>query len=104
MGWKGEHWQWDFQGQTVGPMRLPEVEGHSTYSLPYVLCHISAGRKLNGAGTLQIGVKNVTNTSQPTPILNAETPFDESFDASRVYGPIEGRRIFVAWQMDLGRD
>lgn len=28
MGWKGEHWQWDFQGQTVGPMRLPEPYQH----------------------------------------------------------------------------
>ena len=102
-GWEGDRWQWDFQGQTVGPMLLPEVEGFPSHSTPYVLCHVSGGRKF-GRGTFRFGIKNLTNTSQPTPIIGAESPFDESFDASRVYGPIEGRRMFVGWSMNLGRD
>jgi hypothetical protein len=50
---------------------------------------------------LALGRENLTDTSQPTPIITAEAPFSESFDASCVYRHIEGRRAYFQWTESL---
>lgn len=97
-GWRWKDWSVGLQGQRVGPMRLPAVEGFALHSDPYTLLHLSCSRKL-GRHTLRGGWKNLTDTRQPTPLIAADQPFSEAFDASRVYGPIEGRRAFIEWSM-----
>ena len=91
-------WTFNLQAQTVGPMRLPAVADLPLHSTPYVLAHASAGRRF-GKHTLRVGMKNVSDTRQPTPLVAANAPFSEAFDASRIYGPIEGRRLFLEWQV-----
>ncbi len=91
-------WAFNLQGQTIGPMRLPAVADLPLYSTPYALLHVSAGRTF-GTHTLRLGFKNLTNTRQPHPLIAPEAPFSAAFDASRIYGPIEGRRAFVEWQV-----
>ena len=45
--------------------------------------------------------QNVTDATQRNPLLGVEDPFGDGFDASRVYGPLEGRRVFVEWRWRL---
>jgi len=32
---------------------------------------------------------------QENPVINAENPFSDTFDATQVWGPIQGRRFYV---------
>ena len=41
------------------------------------------------------------DATQRNPFLGIEDPFGEAFDASRVYGPLEGRRAFIEWAWRL---
>ena len=43
---------------------------------------------------LYLGVENATDFRQSNPILSAENPFDENFDASMIWGPVFGRMFF----------
>ena len=88
-------WQFNLQAQAVGPMRLPDVPGFDLHSAPYGLVNGYVGRTFGGRTTVRVGLKNATNTRQPTPLIAADRPFSVDFDASRVYGPIEGRRAFM---------
>ena len=83
--------------------------GHGSM-LIYALLHLTASHTLHLEPTDQshdrhltvsLGVKNLTNTSQPTPLLGGEDPFGEAFEASRVYGPIEGRRFLLRLSHDF---
>lgn len=41
------------------------------------------------------GAMNITDFKQKNPIIAANDPFSSRFDASNIWGPIEGRRIYV---------
>lgn len=110
VGHQGAQWGIDLQSQAVGPMKLPEYPGQSNQSTPYGLLHLTASHTLHLDPTkrshdrhltISLGVKNLTNTSQPTPLLGGEDPFGEAFEASRVYGPIEGRRFLLRLTRDF---
>ena len=103
-GRQGDRWGIDLQSQAVGPMKLPEYPGQPDRSTPYTLLHLTASRTLHLDPTEQshdrhltvsVGVKNLTNTTQPRPLLGGEDPFGEAFEASRIYGPVEGRRFLL---------
>ena len=70
-------------------------------SEPYALIHASVNRSFfsekGGRHTLTAGVQNVTDATQRNALIGIEDPFGEAFDASRVYGPLEGRRAFLEW-------
>ena len=44
---------------------------------------------------MYIGGENLTNFTQPNPIINADNPFEDGFDASLIWGPVMGRNIYV---------
>ena len=99
-------WGWNFVAQTVGRMAVPYYDDTFTdVSEPYALLHVSANRSWStgqgGRHTLTAGIQNVTDATQRNPLLGVEDPFGDGFDASRVYGPLEGRRVFVEWRWRL---
>ena len=110
VGHQAAHWGFDLQSQAVGPMKLPEYPGQPNQSTPYGLLHLTASHTLyldptershDRHLTVSLGVKNLTNTCQPSPLLGGEDPFGEAFEASRVYGPIEGRRFLLRLTHDF---
>lgn len=97
-------WGWNLTAQTAGRMAVPYYDAtFGDVSDPYALVHLSVNRSFVAGGrhTLTVGVQNVSNATQRSPLLGTENPFGEEFDASRVYGPIEGRRAFVEWTWRL---
>ena len=48
---------------------------------------------------LYLGVENLTNFKQDNPIIAADDPFGNYFDASMVWGPIEGRKFYVGLRL-----
>lgn len=60
-------------------------------------------------GSVYIGAENMTNFTQKSPILGDKIagttyidPTSASYDASQVWGPIEGWRLYVGvrWALD----
>jgi len=47
------------------------------------------------------GVENLLDYRQLHPIINANQPFSNSFDATQVWGPIEGRRVYAGLRYTL---
>lgn len=99
-------WGWNVSAQTVGRMAVPYYNASfNDVSEPYGLVHVSVNRSFvtakGGRHTLTAGVQNVTDATQQSPLLGTEDPFGAAFDASRVYGPLEGRRAFVEWTWRL---
>jgi len=41
-----------------------------------------------------LGVENALDYIQDNPIRNVENPFEEGFDASMIWGPVMGRKIY----------
>ena len=106
VGRTGVHWGWNITAQTVGRMAIPYYnEIWTDISDPYALVHASVNRSIvtpnGGRHTLTAGIQNVTDATQPSPLLGVDDPFGDNFDASRVYGPLEGRRVFVEWSWRL---
>jgi len=50
---------------------------------------------------LYLGIENLTNFKQNNPIIASDDPFGEYFDASLVWGPIEGRRFYVGVRLSI---
>ena len=50
---------------------------------------------------LYAGTENLGNYMQPHPIIAASQPFGPYFDASLVWGPINGRMLFVGWRYKI---
>ncbi len=99
-------WGWNLVAQTVGRMAVPYYDDTFTdVSEPYALIHVSGNRSWStdqgGRHTLTAGIQNVSDATQRNPLLGVEDPFGDGFDASRVYGPLEGRRVFVEWRWRL---
>lgn len=101
-------WQFDATFQLNGSGRMPE---------PYVTENgtLSWNKKFPTFGQLNlqitrwfrrfsiyIGGENLTNYRQKTPIINASTPWDASFDPTMVWGPTHGTVVYVGIRFNFG--
>jgi len=50
---------------------------------------------------LYLGVENLTNFKQNNPIIASDDPFGEYFDASLVWGPIDGRKFYLGIRLSV---
>lgn len=96
-------WIFDFTASANGPVRVwdfmkdLEFDGvkpyASGYTPVYPLLYAQVTRRFRGFD-LYVGGENLTNYTQPNPIIGADNPFSSSFDASCVWGPLMGARIY----------
>ncbi len=95
-----EKWQFDTNLQWIGKSRLPAT---GDYPVDYQLGDYSPSFVQLGAqashtmGPLQvyIGGENLTGFRQENPIMAADKPFGQYFDASLIWGPVLGRRVYA---------
>lgn len=112
-------WQFDATAQFNGYGRMPdgfvnpdngqyfERDGHLYHTwYPQLMAQIT--RYFHG-GSVYLGAENMTNFTQKSPILGDKIagttyidPTSASYDASQVWGPIEGWRLYVGvrWALD----
>lgn len=50
---------------------------------------------------IYVGGENLTNFTQHDPIISAENPFNPAFDATDVWGPVMGIKIYAGFRMDI---
>jgi hypothetical protein len=97
-------WQFDFTTQFNGDSHVPNLDGNATAvahnqnierSPFYVIMNAQITKKLGKYWEVYVGGENLTNYTQKYPIISAENPASEDFDASMVWGPLSGIRAYL---------
>jgi outer membrane receptor for ferrienterochelin and colicins len=115
-------WTFDYTGNICGPMRLPllsAIDPRKPYSPVWSLQNLQVTRFISNRLELYGGIKNLLNwtpvTGNPFLIARSDDPFNKkvqydaagkvlataenpyglTFDPSYVYGPNQGRRLFM---------
>jgi len=102
-------WQFDFTAQLNGGGRMP-----NTSSLPvefqkplefdaYPIFNAQVTKYFRW-GSAYVGAENLANYTQENPIIDSHNPFGNNFDASMIWGPLHGRKIFVGIRFAINRD
>ncbi len=98
-------WKLDLTINRIGSQRIPETpflsETEDIRSDPYFLGNTQISKIWNNRVEWYLGGENIFNFQQPNPILNAENPFSEGFDASLIYGPVFGTTIYTGFRFKL---
>ena len=48
-----------------------------------------------------VGIKNVFNYTQESPLIDWQNPFSKEFDTSYAYGPLQSRRFLIGFSLKL---
>jgi outer membrane receptor for ferrienterochelin and colicins len=95
-----EHWKTDLTINWIGTQKLANTSVDPVYGkLPenspdYLLLNFQV-TKVFRKFEIYGGAENLLNYRQDHPIVAASEPFSTAFDASNIWGPVEGRRIYA---------
>lgn len=107
---KNNHWQFDFTTQYIGAKRisntkdnpiayqLPEISPWHTHMLGQIT-YLTKFRK--NELHIYLGGENLGNFRQLNPIIAANDPFGNYFDAGMVWGPIYGRMLYAGLRFKI---
>ena len=107
---RNKHWQMDATVQYNGSKRLPNTTDNPLeYQLAErspafynVLSQITYLTKISGYDfNAYLGVENLLNFKQQSPILSSDAPYSKYFDAAMVWGPIYGRMFYAGIRLKL---
>ena len=104
---EGGQWRFDATAQWTGEARIPDTstnpEGYQLkpYSNDFVTFNAQVTRVFFEGFEVYLGGENLTSFRQPNPILSAENPFGEFFDASMVWGPVFGRMVYAGLRWEI---
>ena len=90
-----DKWKFNLNCQVFGPMPLPNTQSNPEeyrrpdVSKPYCILNAQITKKFR-RWEIYLGGENLLNVKQKDPIVQAENPFGEYFDATMVYMPITG--------------
>ena len=103
---ENEHWKFDYTLIWEGRKKLEstfqdmETGSPSDYSPDFSLMSLQL-TKVFRKFELYAGAGNLLDYRQKHPIVNPENPFSNSFDATNVWGPVEGRRIYAGLRYSI---
>ncbi|NNE56152.1 MAG: TonB-dependent receptor, partial [Flavobacteriales bacterium] len=98
---EGSQWRFDATLQWIGSSRIPDTSANpeefqvSTSSDDYLMLGAQVTKAWSADFEIYLGGENLTNFRQPNPIIDAQNPFGENFDASLIWAPIFGRMAYV---------
>lgn len=95
-----EFWQFDVTGQLNGP---GELYDHLTKYPSYFQLQAQVTREFQHF-SLYIGGENLTNYKINDPILHANAPWSALFDATQVWGPVEGAMFYAGIRFKLEKE
>jgi hypothetical protein len=106
LGYKtlNKKWQADLTTQFVGISRVPSTLGNlpenirETESDPYAMINTQVTRRFKWID-VYAGLENLFAYKQPNAIISADKPFSSEFDASLIWGPVNGRVIYAGLRM-----
>ncbi len=94
---------WNFNATTVwvGSKEMPDLSDNpmaterSINSPNYFLSNMQASKTWDNRWDVYAGVENIFNYKQSNPIISAENPWSPSFDATQIWGPVNGREFYI---------
>lgn len=100
-----EHWKFDYTIVLEGRKKLQNIptvyeNGKDNYSPSFSTMNFQV-TKVFRRFELYGGGENLLDFRQKNPIIDAENPFGNSFDATNIWGPIEGRRIYAGLRLSI---
>ena len=97
---KFDKWKFNMTLQYNSSMRIPNTENNPIeYRLPkhspgYFVLNAQVTKKFRKV-EVYVGGENLLNYKQKNPIVSADNPFGQYFDASMIYAPISGAMGYV---------
>ena len=95
-----EFWQFDVTAQLNGP---GELSDHQTRYPHYYQLQAQLTREFQHF-SLYIGGENLTNYKIKDPIFGANAPWSQHFDATQVWGPVEGAMFYAGIRLKFEKD
>lgn len=102
-------WMFDYTLQFNGGGRIPQTPGTAAeYAVPgefspYTIMNAQITRYFK-KWNIYVGSENLLDYRQDMPVISADNPYGSSFDATKVYAPTVGRRIYAGLRLSLNRD
>jgi outer membrane cobalamin receptor len=96
-------WQFDLNFQLNGDGRLPGSVQYGMRDYPSYWVVNAQVTKIFRKWSIYLGAENITDYVQDNPILNVDQPFSSSFDASQVWGPVHGRKIYLGLRYNIAK-
>ncbi|MDR1740108.1 MAG: TonB-dependent receptor [Bacteroidales bacterium] len=94
-------WMFDITTQFNGKSRIPNTNGVMTeYSKPYVIMHAQITKRFKYVD-LYAGCENIFNQVQKDPVIAADNPFGNDFDATVIWGSLMGRTFYIGVRFTL---
>ncbi len=108
--WKKAGIEFNWIGKVMGNQKLPQFD--PIYEKPevspwFTVQHFQITKNLKKAGMdVYMGVKNMFNYTQDSPLIDPSNPYGDDFDTSYAYGPLQVRRFFlgIRWKLDRKDD
>ena len=100
-------WKFDYTLNWQGKKRLPNTEANpleyrlDEYSPDFFVSNCQISKEWTNRLEIYLGGENIFNYMQQNPILSSENPYSQYFDATMVWGPIMGRKIYVGMRYDM---
>lgn len=92
-------WTFDVTAQLNGPAPLPLFMGGGESEV-YPMFFAQVTKKFRGVD-VYVGVENIGNYMQENPIISANDPYSDDFNASMVWGPLMGRKFYAGMRLTL---
>lgn len=99
-------WSFDYTLQWVGSKRIPSTASNpdhlqfKTQSPSFITMNVHVNKKLR-KWDLYGGIENILNYMQHETIIDANNPFGSYFDASLIWGPMNGRNIYLGCRFNI---
>lgn len=102
-------WSFDYTLNWNGPKRIPSTmmnppQYQTMASSPsYVLMNAQVAMKFGKQGLFEwyVGAENLTGFMQDNLIIAADDPFGTYFDASMIWGPVNGRMLYTGFRLRI---
>ncbi|MEZ4908558.1 MAG: carboxypeptidase-like regulatory domain-containing protein [Saprospiraceae bacterium] len=102
-----DNWKFDYTLNWQGAKRLPNTDTYpeefrlENYSPDFFISNCQITKEWKSGLEIYLGAENLFNFKQENAILSANDPYNDYFDATMIWGPIMGRKIYLGVRYDL---
>ena len=103
-------WMFDYTLQFNGGGRIPyvyeewmskvDVSSDFGHFQPYTIMNAQVTKYFR-YWSIYLGAENFSDFTQANPVAGAENPFGSDFDATNIWGPVMGRKIYLGLRFNL---
>jgi outer membrane receptor for ferrienterochelin and colicin len=103
-------WMFDYTWQFNGGGRIPrpyeewqsyvDISGDFYEFQPFTVMNAQITKYFR-YWNIYLGAENLANVKQPHPIEGAKTPYSKGFDATNIWGPVMGRKVYLGVRFQL---